>query len=468
MQLRWRTGRLAGLTAALVLGAGLGGLAGPGAASAAGCQPYNGTPPVSPVGGTGTDILHAVAVAGPCDMWMVGFDGGSDQGSGQTLIEHWAGGGSWTVTPSPSPGQPFQAGDQGDQLAAVSAVSATDVWAVGFEATSAVNQALALHWNGSTWAQVPLPGGTKSLNAVTALAGNNVWAAGTDRAGGALVLHYDGSSWSRSPVPPLDTTGGGTQSAGLAGLSATSASDVWAVGEQNTTGNGGIPLTLHWDGSAWSQVPTPSAARPDGKPIAALNSVSASSPADAWAVGTSLGSSPSAATVIMHWDGRAWTQVPSPDPGATFNFLNGVTAISATSAIAVGGYSNGGLRPMMLRWNGSSWTQVTVPNPNNQAGQLFGVAAGPAGVWTAGDVTDPATGAFRAIGYVFGVVPSVFRDTPDEAAGVMASAGLAVTFSTTNNGNPACNGLTNGKIVQTFPGTFSFTAPPVNLVECNV
>jgi hypothetical protein len=40
----------------------------------------------------------------------------------------------------------------------------------------------------------------------------------------------------------------------LSGVSATSASDVWAVGGYVTPTNlGGQPLIMHWNGTAWKQ-----------------------------------------------------------------------------------------------------------------------------------------------------------------------------------------------------------------------
>jgi hypothetical protein len=42
-------------------------------------------------------------------------------------------------------------------------------------------------------------------------------------------------------------------------------------------------------------------------------------------------------TLIVHWDGTAWTQVPSPNaPGSTQDNLVAVRATSATKAWAVG------------------------------------------------------------------------------------------------------------------------------------
>lgn len=96
---------------------------GPGAAGipAASCQPSDGTQPPS----NSMDGLRAVAVVSACDVWAVG-----NRQSGtsiQTLIEHWTGGKTWTVVPSPNPDGPAGIAE----LRSVSAVSASDIWAVG-------------------------------------------------------------------------------------------------------------------------------------------------------------------------------------------------------------------------------------------------------------------------------------------------------------------------------------------------
>ena len=40
-------------------------------------------------------------------------------------------------------------------------------------------------------------------------------------------------------------------------------------------------------------------------------------------------------TLILHWDGTAWTQVPSPNPNSD-SYLSGVAATSPANAWAVG------------------------------------------------------------------------------------------------------------------------------------
>jgi hypothetical protein len=140
----------------------------------------------------------------------------------------------------------------------------------------------------------------------------------------------------------------------LLSVSASSASSAWAVGEHctsacGTTYPGFNALILHWNGTAWSRVPSPSPASTLGP----LFGVSAISPANAWAVGPNNPSTGHA--LILHWNGTAWSRVPSPAGGPG---LLAVTATSATSAWAVGDYStaSGQPRTLIVHWNGTSWS----------------------------------------------------------------------------------------------------------------
>src|SRR5207244_4175617 len=73
--------------------------------------------------GTGRgESLNAVGGACPVDMWAVGTTGSV------TLTDHWDGS-SWTTVPSPS------VPHVGNLLFGVTAISSTDVWAVGQEQT---------------------------------------------------------------------------------------------------------------------------------------------------------------------------------------------------------------------------------------------------------------------------------------------------------------------------------------------
>jgi hypothetical protein len=141
-----------------------------------------------------------------------------------------------------------------------------------------------------------------------------------------------------------------------------SPTDVWAVGALGDGDDGA--LAEHWNGSAWSIVPTPALAG-----IGLFSSATAVGSSDVWAVG-SQGSS----TLTEHWDGSAWSIVSSPNPLPTYkgnNFLTAVTAVSSTDVWAVGAtldFTLGELeQTMTMRWDGTSWTVVTARTAEREA-----------------------------------------------------------------------------------------------------
>src|SRR5260370_165387 len=52
----------------------------------------------------------------------------------------------------------------------------------------------------------------------------------------------------------------------------------------------------------------------------------------------------------------------TPNPSLTYNFLEGVSAVSGSDAWAVGNYDNGLSDSLILHWNGTAWSQVNSPN----------------------------------------------------------------------------------------------------------
>jgi hypothetical protein len=154
-----------------------------------------------------------------------------------------------------------------------------------------------------------------------------------------VITHWNGTAWTRVPSPAP---------AGLSdefyGVAAVAADSVWAVGQSAGIGAVGSPLIEHWNGTAWAPVSSP--VIPGG---GALSAVSASSAGNAWAVGKSSRGS----GLIEHWDGMAWSVVPSP----AYGMLTGVAADSRSSVWAVG-YWTGGSNPTAVieHWNGTAWT----------------------------------------------------------------------------------------------------------------
>jgi hypothetical protein len=196
-----------------------------------------------------------------------------------------------------------------------------------------------------------------------------VRAAGTLLVAGAVVLRWNGSAWSRLAVP-----GVAGKSTTFTGVKAFSATDAWAVGASSTVSLGET-LAMHFDGTAWARPPTPS----PGTRNNTVTSVDGIAPGDVWAVGQSLDlpyGNRVRQSLIMHWNGSTWSQLPSPNNGSTY--LSDVVAVSATDAWAVG---SGAAGAFVTRWNGTAW--ATAPAPP-LAGLRGVTARSGTDVWVAG------------------------------------------------------------------------------------
>jgi hypothetical protein len=254
-----------------------------------------------------------------------------------------------------------------------SARTNSDAWAVGQQFVAAGQPqapAAAYHWNGTSWSLTPTPnlGEYGALRAVSASSATDAWAVGftmiARRERGTLIEHWNGSAWS---VNSLDAITG--FSAGLNGVVDLSSNNAWAVGESGTGG-----LLEHWNGSAWSPVTLPD---PAFTP-ASGNAISGDSASDVWVVGSTITSSETSAPEALHYDGTTWKVVPVPEPSQSSGTLSAVTAIAPSNAWAVGEASGAGSAiggsTLVEHWNGSAWSVVASPTPGAYP-SLNGVAA---------------------------------------------------------------------------------------------
>jgi hypothetical protein len=170
------------------------------------------------------------------------------------------------------------------------------------------------------------------------------------------VLHWNGTRWSRVSAPNPAGTGSSAANDLLA-LACGSGTNCWAAGyaSNGKTHN----QMLHWNGRSWTKAtaPNPSASTPlvDNE----LRAATCSSTRNCWAVGQQaiLGS-----TAIMnealHWNGKHWSLVKTPNPGGTAsaNYVSRLLSVRCTSASscwAVGEQSTGSVfHQEILFWNG--------------------------------------------------------------------------------------------------------------------
>ena len=265
-------------------------------------------------------------------------------------------------------------------LFGVAASSSSDVLAVGGynpgeSPTALLTRPYAEHWNGSGWTATTVPLAsvyspqTAQLNGVAAVAAGDGWAVGTvadpsSLASRTLAYHWNGTAWQRVSTP---NPAGRSQGNELAAVAARATNDVWAAG-----GAGGYPeasLVLHWNGSTWAQVPVPS--------IGALDAVTVTS-ASVWVA---------SGNKVEQFNGSAWTSLPA---------LPGDVSIAGLAHTAAGlwaaGYQSfvcgeGGTctSSYAALWNGSTWTTVPAGGGTELSGVVAAgsavLATGGTGVW---------------------------------------------------------------------------------------
>lgn len=276
---------------------------------------------------------------------------------------------AWHLVSSPN----FVSGS--NFLYGVKEIAPDDVWAVGYyTSTDSISRTLTLHWNGTDWNIIPSPNTEAHdniLRSVSASASNDVWAVGyygdDDNMNQTLTMHWDGSQWSIVPSPSTTSPANF-----LWEVASVGENDVWAVGY---SGDGGYryaqTLTMHWAGVQWRIVSSPNPERGDY-----LQGITALATGDVWAVGTRRDSQDLSQTLILHWGGSQWDIVPSPN-GPGDSTLTAIDAHTANDIWAVGHYFAGPQEspPLVEHWDGSQWSIVPSPGFGGSRHELNAVVA---------------------------------------------------------------------------------------------
>jgi hypothetical protein len=325
------------------------------------------------------NTFSGVAAISDSDVWAVGFESltGADSSGDHPLSEHWNGS-QWSIS--------LVGTQKGGQFNAVSAVSTNDVWAVGNILLDQDQNTTPLieHWNGKTWSVVPSPNASPlvksaTLDGVAALSATNAWAVGWFFDGfnnNPLIEHWNGTSWSVVANVPTEVGAGTTF---LHAITAISASDIWAVGSFDIGAT--INLAMHWDGVKWST--TNPAVVTTGQSTEELRGVSAVSSNDVWAVGGDLDAQNMGRPFAIHWNGSKWTQVATPTPPTT-SPADQLWAVSAVSTNDVWATGLVGGQAFLEHWNGTSWSVANTPTLGSSS-TLFGITrSGASSLWAVG------------------------------------------------------------------------------------
>jgi hypothetical protein len=357
--------------------------------------------------------LFGVFCNSPTDCWAVGEIFGNHRTTNQVL--HWTGK-KWFPVTVPNPAGTGSGAL--DELFAVRCTSARNCWAVGDSQKKSGAAVLdqVQHFNGTKWSVTPAssPGGTapgnlNSLDDVACTSARSCWAAGDYGLQGTgpepqvlfnQTLHFDGTKWTfvKTPNPAGHSTGDFNA---LLSVRCTGPNDCWAAG----TGGNIIMSTLnikfrlhnamlHWNGKKWAQVTVPAPAVTGKSVLNELNTLACTAPKNCWAVGISakIANLPKGFqhNEALHWTGKKWTFVPTPNPGGKVNDLLGVTCTAPSNCWAVGGAgSDPGLNEA-LHWNSKKWSVVHTPNAGGTGmaaiNSLSSVrCTSPSNCWAVGD-----------------------------------------------------------------------------------
>lgn len=110
----------------------------------------------------------------------------------------------------------------------------------------------------------------------------------------------------------------------------------------------------------------------------ALLSVWGTSATDVWTVG---GDPDGTGPIVLHWDGTAWTQIPTGDTGDLW----------WVTGFAGGPVYMGGQNGRILRWQDGAFSTLATPTTDT----VFGIwGAGPTDVWAVGGSEGGASGGF--------------------------------------------------------------------------
>jgi len=339
-------------------------------ADAATCGSLNRTPGASGAGGgelTGTSFVSAG------QSWAVGSNSTATVAN-RTLIERFNGS-AWSVVTSPDQGS------GNNSLNSVSMLSGAG-WAVGY-AQNGPYQPLALHWNGTRWSVVSSGSFANDalFTSVDTLAGGGGWAVGFQLTGAGtrrtLIEHSTGGAMT-SVTSPNDGTSATDNT--LMGVSGTQATGLWAVGYRMSA-TGLRPLVLRYDTTkpspTWVSVSGAGGVPSPGTVETVLTGVNVLSASNVWAVGYYNDGS-AERPLALHWNGSTWSDSAIPGAGA----LRKVTAITASNIWAAGTYYNASKQldqTLVVHFNGTAWTTAVSADAPTADTEVIGLAADPAG-----------------------------------------------------------------------------------------
>jgi hypothetical protein len=229
----------------------------------------------------------------------------------------------------------------------------------------------------SSFEVVATPNGNPNseLFAASASSPSDIWAVGQS------TIHFDGTTWTAFSAPMIK----GDNNSFLQGVVAISPTLAWAAGNVTDRAHPGQVIE-QWNGTRWSLFPGPKFGKRDRAEVFAMTSSSAN---DVWAIGNlvNLGTG-LASPLFEHWNGTAWTATTLESNN---QFLFGASADAANDAWAVGFNGSDNITTAAMHWDGTTWKRVATPNVGEGTNKLNAVLAlAPNDAWAVGFSTPVA------------------------------------------------------------------------------
>jgi hypothetical protein len=259
--------------------------------------------------------VGAVAASSATNAWV--FDGRGAESADYTTALHWTSKG-WAAPVRLNTG-----------IQAAVAPSASEAWAFGSPDTIGQIGYVA-HYQNGTWTH-----GAFGINvtAVSARSASDIWAGGSTRSGFA-VGHWNGHGWQEKPLTGLPSGGtspGGFTLVDIVGIAELGPRDVWAVATAFPhQGGSTAPGTFleHWDGTRWKSVSFPYAAGG-----IALTGPASDGHGGIWlAIAHNLGAAHSSFWFAHHSSGH-WTKTAVPARSGQQPLLDYLTWIPGTRSL---------------------------------------------------------------------------------------------------------------------------------------
>jgi hypothetical protein len=267
---------------------------------------------------------------------------------------------------------------QSDGTWSVSASGAANAWAVSQQYSSSCDMCLfTAHWNGGKWQTISAPPGLRHQSnaivgfaAVAATTGERAWIFAWGEENDLATTELSAVEWTGTSWSAIHNFPGSPE---LTAAAASGPGDVWGFVAAGSRGQ--TPRAVHYNGKRWSQVPI------------AVNVFQASSSAAAgdWVTGTAAAQP--GRIEVLHWAKGAWRNVALPkisvpkgeqmQPG----YIAAVTPASVWASLTVESLTvEGRVTTVLLHWNGRAWSKVPLPNGVN----IYGLASdGHGGFWVA-------------------------------------------------------------------------------------